>query len=116
MSNQNLPIGAEEIGKKVLIRTKHAGVHFGTLKEIRCSNGESFPVKLINTQRIYSWTGACSISQICVDGLGNNSRISVVVPSNILNAIEMIPLSNKAITSIENVGIWHIDNNGKLHK
>jgi hypothetical protein len=81
----------------VLVRTYSAGVHFGYLKE-----KEKDEVTLVNTKRIYSWSGACSLSQIAVDGVDpDKSKISVEVSLNtILGVIEIIDLTEKAYNTL----------------
>ena len=81
------------IGKKVLIRTINAGVHYGTLVE---KDGKE--VLLSNAKRIWSWSGALSLSEIAMKGLDiDKSKISVPVDNIILTeAIEIIPINKKS--------------------
>lgn len=87
----------------VLIRTYSAGVHFGTLK-----SREGKEVVLENARRLYSWSGACSLSQVAIDGVDyTNSRISVIVPEiTLTEAIEIIPMSEKASKEMMGVEAW----------
>jgi hypothetical protein len=90
--------------KKVIIRADRAGVFFGTLKE---KNGTE--VTLTNCRRLWYWDGAASISQLAVDGTSapNSCKFTVIVPEmTILGVIEIIPCSEKAIKSIEDVKEW----------
>lgn len=99
------------IGKKVIIRGDRSGVEFGTLV---AHNGQE--VTLHNARRIWYWDGAASLSQLAVDGTlkPNNCRFTVTVDSiTILDAIEIIPCTDKAIKSIEGVKEWKVQN-GKL--
>ena len=92
------------IGKKVIIRADRAGVFFGTLKE---KNGSE--VVLTDCRRLWRWEGAASISQLAVGGTKdpNNCKFTVVVPIiSILGVIEIIPCTEEAIKSIEEVYIW----------
>ena len=77
-------------GSFVLIRTYSAGVHFGTLVE---RNGKE--VHLSNARRLWSWSGALSLSEIAMKGIDlKNSKVSVPVDEIILTeAIEIIPVS-----------------------
>ena len=96
----------ELIGKKVLIRTYSAGVHFGTLSDISDS-GEV--VKLTDTRRVFYWSGAASLSQMATEGVKNpdSCKFSVVVPENFISGvIERIPLSEVAIVNLESVPVW----------
>lgn len=91
--------------KYCVIRTYSAGVHIGYVK----SFAEKHPqhCELINTRRLYSWTNACSLSQVAMDGVGEESRISVEVPENSLtDAIECIPCSAKAAEFFKSAKEW----------
>ena len=94
------------IGKKVIIRGDRSGVEFGTLVE---HNGSE--VTLYNARRIWSWAGAASLSQLATDGTSKpeECKFTVRVKSiTILDAIEIIPCSDKAIKSIEGVREWKL--------
>ena len=89
---------------KVIVRGDRSGVFFGTL--IARSGQE---VKLADCRRLWYWSGAASISQIAVDGVANPSecKFTVSVPQiEILDAIEVIPCTDKAINNIESVWVW----------
>lgn len=77
-------------GTFVLIRTHSAGVHFGTLVE---RNGQE--VHLKNARRLWSWSGALSLSEVAAKGIDlKNSKVSVPVEEILLTqAIEIIPVS-----------------------
>lgn len=92
------------IGKKVIIRGSRSGVEFGTLV---AKNGSE--VTLENARRIWYWNGAASLSQLAMDGTSNPNgcKFTVTVDSiTILDAIEIIPCTDKAIKSIEEVYPW----------
>lgn len=74
-------------GDFVLIRTQTAGVHFGTLVD---RDGQE--VHLSNARRLWSWTGALSLSEIAMKGIDvQNSKISIAVDEIILpQATEII--------------------------
>lgn len=91
-------------GKKVIVRGDRSGVFFGTLAE---KDGRE--VRLEKCRRIWYWDGAASISQLAVDGTSNpgGCKFTVTVDEiEILDAIEIIPCSEKAIKSIEGVKVW----------
>lgn len=101
VSNSN--IADHMIGKTVLIRTFSAGVHYGTLKDL--DNHQN--CILTNTKRIYKWEGACSLSQLAVDGANDNSMISILVPEIMLQrVIEIIPMTEKAINKLNGIKEW----------
>lgn len=90
--------------KKVIVRGDRSGVFFGTLAE---KDGRE--VRLEKCRRIWYWDGAASISQLAVDGTSNpgGCKFTVTVDEiEILDAIEIIPCSEKAIRSIEGVKVW----------
>ena len=94
-----------DLSQIVLVRTYSAGVHFGTLKEHdRATN----TVVLIDAKRLYEWSGACSLSQVAVDGVTlEGSKISVAVPQITLGrAIEIIPMSVKSATQMWGAKEW----------
>jgi hypothetical protein len=77
------------IGKRVIVRTFSAGVHFGTLTSLYGKQ-----VILANSRRIWSWSGAFTLSEISQAGLSVKSRLSIAVPEIYLTeAIEVIPCS-----------------------
>ena len=92
------------LNKKVIVRGDRSGVFFGTLAE---KNGTE--VKLENCRRLWYWSGAASISQLAVDGTMNpeGCKFTVTVDNIlILDSIEIIPCTDKAIASIEAVREW----------
>lgn len=89
-----------------MIRTFSAGVHFGEILE---RNGRE--VLLKNAHRVHYWDGACSLSQLASDGSRKreNCRISVVVPEILLlEVVEIIPMSMRAIENLTGGKIWKI--------
>lgn len=94
------------IGKKVIVRGDRSGVFFGTLKE---KDGQE--VVLGDCRRIWYWDGAASISQLAVDGTSKPTECKFTVAVDeigILDAIEIIPCTPKAIESIEGVRVWKL--------
>lgn len=92
------------IGKKVIIRGDRSGVEFGELVE---QNGSVVTLK--NARRLWYWAGAASLSQLAMDGTKRpqDCKFTVTVSSiTILDAVEIIPCTDKAIKSIEEVDEW----------
>lgn len=92
------------IGKKVIIRGDRSGVEFGELVE---QNGSEVTLK--NARRLWYWNGAASLSQLAIDGTKRpqDCKFTVTVSSiTILDAVEIIPCTDKAIKSIEEVDEW----------
>lgn len=87
------------VGKKCVVRTYSAGVWFGEIAE---KSGNEVILK--NARRMWYWHAAESISLSAVALYGINqdkSKIVAAVPTVWLEAIELIPASDKAIASIE---------------
>lgn len=94
----------EMIGKKVIIRGDKSGVFFGTLAE---KQGQE--VVLTGCRRLWYWDGACSISQLAVDGTKDPDECKFTVTVDeiaLLDAIEIIPCTDKAVKSIEGATEW----------
>lgn len=90
--------------KKVIVRGKNSGVFFGTL-----ASRTGREVKLTNCRRLWYWDGAASNFQLATEGVRapENCKFTVrVAEIEILDAIEVIPCTDKAIESIENVPEW----------
>jgi len=87
------------LGKKCIVRTYSAGVWFG---EVAKKSGNEVILK--NARRMWYWHAAesISLSAVALHGINQNkSKIVAAVPTVWLEAIELIPASNKAVTSIE---------------
>ena len=96
------------IGKKVIVRSYGAGVFFGTLNEVeQCE--DKYTVELLNCRRLWKWTGACSITQLAVEGTKSPSgcMFTITEPSIVISSvIEIHECSEKAVESIESVKEW----------
>ena len=92
------------LNKKVIVRGDRSGVFFGTLVA-----KEGKEVKLANCRRLWYWDGACSISQLAVDGTTRpqSCKFTVTVEEIIItDAIEIIACTEKASDKIEKVAEW----------
>lgn len=90
--------------KYVICRTQSAGVHAGYLK-----SREGQEVVLLRARRLWYWDGAASLSQAAVDGFSKpqNCKFPCEVSEILLlNAIEILPCTIKAESSIKGVSIW----------
>ena len=87
------------IGKKVIVRTYSAGVHFGTL-----AHHDGKEVTLTNARRIWYWEGAFTLSAVATKGVKNTSKISVPVTEILLTeAIEIILCSEAAAANLSEI-------------
>ena len=87
------------IGKKCVVRTYSAGVWFGEIAE---KAGNEVIVK--NARRMWKWWAAegISLSSVALHGIKREqSKIVEAVSTVWLEAIELIPASDKAVASIE---------------
>ena len=90
----------------VIVRTYSAGVFAGYLESRKGKE-----VKLSNARRLWYWDGAASLSQLAVDGVSKpaNCKFPVEVPSvELTEAIEILPVSEKAKKSIASVKTWEM--------
>ena len=92
--------------KYVIVRTYSAGVFAG---EIESRNGRE--VVMTNARRLWYWNGAASLSQLAVEGTSDpkNCKFPCVVPRvELLEAIEILDVTEVARKSIEGVPEWHV--------
>ena len=90
--------------KYVMVRTQNAGVFAGYLKE---KNGESVTLK--NARRMWYWLGACSLSQLAMEGTkkaGDCKFPCEVDTIELTQVIEIIDCTQEAKESIASVAIW----------
>jgi hypothetical protein len=90
--------------KYVMVRTQNAGVFAGYLKE---KNGESVILK--NARRMWYWSGACSLSQLAMEGTKSVSECKFpceVDTIELTQVIEVIDCTQEAKDSIASVPVW----------
>jgi len=88
-----------------VVRTYSAGVHIGYVAEFGTLHNKY--AKLINSRRLFSWEGACSLSQVAMEGVSSNSRLAIEVPEiELSEAIEVIPCSEKARKVLMSLTVW----------
>ena len=92
-----------DLSNRVLVRTRNAGVHVGTLVE-----RNELVLILENANRIWRWRGAHDLSYVAMRGVNRNeyTRISCMVPRIELNysdVCEVIPVA--AGVDLTEVGI-----------
>ncbi len=91
-------------GKYVIVRTQSAGVFAGTF----VSRKEQ-EVILKDARRIWYWSGAASLSQLAMEGTSdpNGCKFPCEVSRvELLQAIEIIDVTDKAQESIKAVPVW----------
>ena len=99
-----------DLSNVVLIRSYAAGVHYGNIKKEEFTPSGKV-VTLSNTRRIWYWDGAASLSQLALSGVTKpeNCKISVEITENeIVNVIETIPMTQKAVENLNNIQPWKV--------
>ena|SRR5579862_1655282 len=101
----------EEIGiatlptlKYVIVRTYSAGVF---ARELLSRTGRE--VILLNARRIWYWDGAASLSQLAMEGTSKPDECKFpceVDRVELLEAIEILDVTEKAKKSIKGVPVW----------
>lgn len=90
--------------KYVIVRTYSAGVFAG---ELESRKGQE--VVMRNARRLWYWDGAASLSQLATDGTskpGNCKFPCEVDRVELLQAIEILDVTEKAKESIKGVKVW----------
>ena len=88
----------------VIVRTTSAGVFAGYLE-----SREGKEVVLINARRLWYWKGACSLSQLAMEGVKYPSECKFPIEvDNVLltEAIEILDVTEEARLSIKSVKVW----------
>lgn len=91
-------------GDYIIVRTYSAGVFAGTLVSRK---GDE--VELKNARRLWYWDGAASLSQLAMEGVKSpkNCKFPIEVNSVVLlQAIELLPVTKNAQSSIAQVPVW----------
>lgn len=95
---------------KSIIRAKNAGVFYGeVVAREDAPNGVNVTIR--NCRRIWSWSGAASLSQLAMEGVKRpkECRFTVVVPEmEVMEVIEIIPCTEEACGVIDSVPVWKI--------
>ena len=89
-----------------MVRTYSAGVFAGYIE-----SRDGKEVVLRKARRIWYWSGAASLSQLATDGTSDpqNCKFPCEVDKVVLTeAIEIIPITEKAAKSIEEVPVWQL--------
>ena len=86
------------VGEKCIIRTYAAGVWFGEIEQ-----KEKDEVIVKNARRLWYWKAkkSISLSAVAQFGLSDESKVAPSVPLIWLQAIELIPVADAALKSIE---------------
>ena len=92
------------IGKYCMVRTYSAGVFAGTVKTL-----DGKEALLTDARRIWYWAGAASLSELAQRGTSDPDRCKFPMPVTevlLTEVVEIIPITDNARVSIEEVPIW----------
>lgn len=92
-----------------LIRTYSSGVFYGYLVKKEYSIGH-YNVVLRKAKRIFSWAGACSLSQLAEEGTKKPKDCKIAIELSedleLPNVIEILGITEKAKKNLESVPTW----------
>lgn len=104
-TNDNEKAKEREGMSYVMIRTYSAGVHCGYLKR-----REGKEVELIDSIRIWKWSGAASLSQLAMEGTNDavNCKFGMPITTSLIltEAIEVIEMTETANQNIQKIKSW----------
>ena len=84
------------IGQVCVVRTYSAGVHIGEVVSIKGTECE-----LKNAQRLFTWKGAFTLSEVANIGVSTESRLAMPTTIYLSQAIEYIPATAQAIETFK---------------
>jgi len=93
-----------KLGNYVIVRTYSAGVFAGYFE-----SRDGREVVLTNARRIWYWKGAASLSQLAMSGTSCPEECKFPEPVRrvtLLEAIEILDVTEAAKKSIEGVQVW----------
>jgi pyridoxine/pyridoxamine 5'-phosphate oxidase len=95
-------------GQDVMVRSYAAGVFAGKFvsEKVTVAGKE---VTLKKARRMWYWSGAASLSQLATQGTSNPSNCKFpveVADVNLMNVVEIIPITKEARKSIDAVPVW----------
>jgi len=89
-----------------VVRTYSAGVHIGYVAQFGSDNNPQY-AKLLKSRRLHYWNNAASLSQVAMEGVGNESRIAMELPEiQLTDVIEVIPCSEDGAKFFQNAKVW----------
>lgn len=90
----------------MIVRTYSAGVFAGYIEK-----REGKEVTIVNARRLWYWDGAASLSQLATDGPAKPTNCKFAVPVTkilVTEAIELLPVTEKAQKVISEVKEWRV--------
>lgn len=86
------------VGKYVIVRTRGAGVHCGTLTAVSGTE-----CNLIEARRLWGWSGAFTLNTVAIDGPESAKMPPPVEEIYLPDVIEIIPTSSVAETKLKGI-------------
>lgn len=90
--------------QKYVVRCDRAGVFYGEIEQIDGST-----VKMRNVRKTWYWDGACAVEELATNGTTRPAtcKFTVTVDSmTVLEAVQIIPCTDKAVESLDAVKEW----------
>lgn len=90
--------------KYYIVRCDRAGVFFGKIKE-----RSEKEVVMEDVRKLWYWDGACAVEQLAMDGTAKpgDCQFTVTVPEmSVMDPVQIIPCTEKAIECIKGVAEW----------
>ena len=90
--------------QKFIVRCDRSGVFYGEIEE---RNGRE--IKMRNVRNLWYWDGAATLLQLAAEGTTKpkECKFTMTIDSlEVLDAIEVIPCTDRAIESIKAVKEW----------
>lgn len=94
----------EQNNQYYIVRCDKAGVFFGKIKE-----RSETEVVMTDVRKLWYWDGAAAVEQLAVDGTKRPVQCQFTVTVDemtIMNPIQIIPCTDKAVKSIKAVKEW----------
>ena len=92
------------MANKFIVRCNRAGVFYG---EIVSRNGQEVEMK--DVRNLWYWNGAATVMQLAAEGVSKPNTCKFTVPVEslvLLEAIQIIPCTDKAVESLDEVEPW----------
>lgn len=92
------------MANKFIVRCDRAGVFYG---EIASRNGQEVEMK--DVRNIWYWDGAATVMQLAAEGVSKPKTCKFSVPVEsllLLEVIQIIPCTDKAVESLDAVKPW----------
>ena len=96
----------EQNNRYYIVRCNEAGVFFGKIKEKSANE-----VVMTDVRKLWYWEGAFAVERLAVDGTSKPKECKFTVTVDemtVMNPIQIIPCSDKAVKIIKAVKEWKI--------